>query len=539
MTAAERFFRCCFPLLVCACALAEEPGHLNMSEKLGKVSFAVSCAPAVQDRFNRAVAILHSFWYDKAEEAFAGVAAADPNCAMAHWGLAMSLYHQIWEPPVEGGGLERGWAEIRKAQVLEAKTERERGFINALAAYYKDADKLDHRTRALAYLAAMEQLHRQNPQDREVTLFYALSLIATAPLNDKTYVQQKKAGELLEPIYAEQPNHPGAAHYIIHAYDNPVLAERALAAARSYANIAPSMPHALHMPSHIFTRLGYWQEAIDSNIAAAAASRAEADGPHGGVALGEQFHAMDYLVYAYLQSGRNREAKGVLQERKALNAKVKGPKMEYATSAIPARYAVERRRWAEAADLEPATQYAPAHQAITYWARALGAAKTGNLERARQDLAHLEQLHQAQASRDAYWAAQIQIEFLEASAWLAHASGNNEEALRLARSAADLEDDAEKPPVTPGPVTPAREALGDLLAEMEQPKAALAEYEIALRNAPNRFNGLFGAARSAEKVGNRDKARSYYATLLRVADPASNRPELGSARLYLKELAQK
>jgi len=419
--------------------------------------------------------------------------------------------------------------------VLGAKTERERGFINALAAYYKDADHLDHRTRALAYVAAMEQLHQQNPQDREVSLFYALSLIATAPSTDKTYANQKKAGEILEPIYAQVPNHPGAAHYIIHAYDNPVLAPRALAAARSYAGIAPSMPHALHMPSHIFIRLGYWQEAIDSNIAAEAASKAEAEGLHGGVALGEQFHAMDYLIYAYLQSGRDYEAKRVLDERDVLKAKVKGPKMEYAASAIPARYAVERRRWSEAAELEPTTQYGAANQAITYWARAVGAAKTGKLDRARQDVARLEQLHQEQASKDLYWAEQVRIQLLEAQSWVARAAGNNEEAVRLARSAADLEDATEKRSVTPGPVVPAREALGDLLAEIGQPKTALAEYEIALRDAPNRFNGLYGAARAAEEAGEKQKASTYYAKLVEICGTSGQQsPELNRAMAFLK-----
>jgi tetratricopeptide (TPR) repeat protein len=533
----SRKLLCCSSLLLIAfsAAFADQGHHASAQQVVGKVSFPVSCAPAVQERFNRAVAILHSFWYDEAGQAFSEIAAADPTCAMAHWGIAMSLYQQLWEPPLAPGGLERGWAEIQKAQSLGAKTERERGFIEALAVFYKDADHVQHRTRALAYRDAMEKVHQANPEDREAALFHALSLIATAQPSDKSYAQQRKAGAIIEPIYAEQPNHPGAAHYLIHAYDNPVLAPRALAAARSYAKIAPSMPHALHMPSHIFVRLGYWQEVIDSNVAAKAASRAEANGPHKKSALGEQFHAMDYLMYGYLQSGRYRKAKAVLDERNGLISSVDQAKMEYAASAIPARYAVEQHRWAEAAELSPGTDYRPAYQALTYFARAIGAARSGKVERAREDVAKLQQLYEAQAAKDVYWADQIKIQHLEASAWVAHAAWDDAEAVRLARSAADLEDATEKRPVTPGPIVPARENLGDLLAETGNYSAALAEYKKGLEDSPNRFNGLYGAARAAEQLGEKQKAKFYYAKLVEICGPARQMsPELQRANAYLK-----
>ncbi len=536
MTASRKIVCCSFLLLIaCSAVLADEAHHASTSQVVGKVSFPVSCGPAVQERSNRAVAILHSFWYEQAGQAFSEIAAADPTCAMAHWGVAMSFYQQLWEPPVQPGGLERGWAEIQKAQALGARTERERGFIDALAVFYKDSEHQNHRTRALAYRDAMERVYRKNPEDHEAALFYALSLIATAQPSDKTYAEQRKAGAIIEPIYAAEPNHPGAAHYLIHAYDNPVLAPRALDAARSYAKIAPAVPHALHMPSHIFVRLGYWQETIDSNLASEAASRAEANGPHQKSAIGEQFHAMDYLMYAYLQSGRYREAKGVLEERTAELNRVDQPKTDYAASAIAARYAVEQRHWAEAAELVPGSQYRPPYQAITYFARALGAARTGKLDRAREDVAKLQQLYDAQQSKDTYWAEQIKIQQLEASAWVAHAAGNDVEAVRLARSAADSEDATEKRPVTPGPVVPARETLGDLLAEIGQPAAALAEYEKALKDSPNRFNGLYGAARAAEQAGEKQKARAYYAKLVEMCGPAKqSSPELEQANAFLK-----
>jgi len=503
--------------------------------RLGKVSFAISCDPAVQPQFNIAVAMLHSFWFEKASETFAAVAEKDPTCAMASWGVAMTHSHPIWEAPGPAD-LKAGIAAVEKAKSAGAKTQRERDYIGAIDAFYKDADKVNHRSRALAYESAMGQLQARYPDDHEAAIFYALALLATAPPDDKTYVNQKKAGAILEPLFVQQPEHPGIAHYIIHAYDYPPLAARALDAARRYAKIAPDSPHALHMPSHIFTRLGLWQESIDSNLVSAA-SAARNNAP------GNELHAKDYLIYAYLQGDQDRAARKALESPPA--GRPDDPQYMnwlYATGASPARYAVERHQWSEAAALPVPQQTFPRQryswtEANLHFARALGASRLGNTESARTDLQQLASIRDVLAQEDnKYWADQVDIQRESAAAWVALAEGKSAEALQQMKTAAEHEDRTDKHNVTPGVILPARELLGDMLLELKQPRLALAEFEATLRTAPNRFNALSGAARAAKLSGENEKAKAYYGKLLAICNHADGeRPELHEARNLLAQ----
>lgn len=537
------FLRCAFWLACGTCLagtlLAEHRHESGEPEKLGKVNFPVSCDPALQPQFNRAVALLHSFWYEKAAETFAAVAEKDPTCGMAYWGMAMTHYHAIWEAPGPAD-LRQGWEAAEKAKAVGAKTQRERDYLAAIETFYRDFTRLDHRTRALAYETAMEQLQAKYPDDREAAIFYALALRADAPAEDRTYANQKKAGAILEKIFPGQPEHPGIAHYLIHCYDYPGLAERGLEAARRYAQIAPDSPHALHMPSHIFTRLGLWQESIESNLASAAAAR-----KYG--AAGDELHARDYLVYAYLQGAQDNEAKALL---------VKIPKLHpddpgffaglYALGTMPARFAVERHQWAEAAELVPpqagpyatfpGDRYAWAESNLHY-ARALGAAHSGNLEDTQNELRQLAALQAKLVQRgEKYWAEQVGIQQEVAAAWLAFAAGDTLQSLNKLCATADHEDSTDKHPVTPGVIAPARELLGDMLLELNQPAEALTEYQAALRSAPNRFNALSGAAHAAERLGDLKRARIYYTQLLALCAHADgDRPELQDARTFLDE----
>ncbi len=519
--------------LILAATAAGQHEHMGQPQNLGTVNFPISCDAGVRQQFGRAVALLHSFWYQQAAQEFAAVAKADPACGMAYWGIAMTHYHPLWEAP-SPGDLKQGQEAAEKAKSAGAKTERERDYISAVAVFYKDFDKLDHRTRALAYEKAMEQLQSRYPDDREAEIFYSLALRATAPPSDKTYVNQKKAGAILEKIFTEEPNHPGVAHYIIHCYDYPTLANRALDAARRYAKIAPDSPHALHMPSHIFTRLGLWQESIESNLASEAAAR-KYDSP------GDELHARDYLVYAYLQEARDREARRVfaapMANRQADPQYFAGL---YSIASMPARYSVERHQWKEAAALQlppgvpPAGRYTWT-EANIYFARALGAARTGDQALARDAIGKLASFRETilQAG-DKYWAEQLEIQGEIATAWLILAEGKQDEALKQMRVAADHEDRTDKHPVTPGVILPARELLGDMLLELKQPAQALPEYEAVLRAAPNRFNAIAGAARAAELSGVHEKAKGYYTQLVdlcRMAD--GDRPELRHARKFL------
>ena len=525
-------------MLWSSCLLAQHDHPAGDAGKLGKVNFPVSCNPAVQAQFSAALAMLHSFWYEKASDTFAAVAEKDQACGMAYWGMAMTRYHQIWSPPGPAD-LKAGVSLVEKAKAAGARTQRERDYIAALDTFYKDSDKLDHRTRVLAYEKAMEELEARYPEDREAAAFYALALLATSLTTvpqDKTYAREKKAGAILEQIFAEQPEHPGMAHYLIHAYDYPPLAERGLGAARRYAKIAPDSPHALHMPSHIFTRLGLWQESIDSNLASAA-SAVKNNAP------GNELHAKDYLIYAYLQGGQDREAKKALEAPPA--GRPDDPQYMnwlYATGTSSARYAVERHHWAEAAALTvPASTFPRERYSWTeanlHFARALGASHTGDVEAARKDLQRLAEIGEILNQENSkYWADQLAIQYEVAAAWITLAEGKREEALRQMRSAADHEDKTDKHNVTPGVILPARELLGEMLLELKQPAPALMEFEATLRTAPNRFNALSGAGRAASLSGDNQKAKTYYAKLLAICDHADgDRPELRDARTLVAQ----
>jgi tetratricopeptide (TPR) repeat protein len=529
-----------FGILVTLLSLRAVTAQEKAAEKLGQVDFPVSCTAAAQKQFDQALGALHSFWYEEALRLFTGVAETDPSCAMAYWGIAMSIYYPLWVPPSQPT-LQKGTNAIEKAKSIGAKTDREGAYIAAIEVFYKDSDKLEHRARTLAYEKAMEQIHRQYPNDREAAIFYALALNATASPTDKTYAQQLKAGEILEKVFAEQPDHPGVAHYIIHSYDNPSTANRGLPAAQRYIKIAPSVPHAQHMPSHIFTRLGLWQESIHSNLGAVAASKEYAAKIHPEAAYYEQLHALDYLAYAYLQGAQDQEAKRVLDELRAIK-KVQPEAFQaaYAYAAIPARYALERRRWSEAAALTvqptafPWSRFQWA-EAVTHFARAMGAARSGNVDSSRKDIEKLESLQDALVkAKDSYWAKQVDIQRRVASAWYLRAENKSDEALQLMQSAADLEDSTDKHPVTPAPIQPARELLGEMLLELGDPVQALKEFEISHRVEPNRFRGLYGAAKAAQESGDREKARLYYAKLISLCEHAdADRPELKEANTFL------
>ena len=508
--------------------------------EFGAVDFAIGGSRAVRNDFDTAAALLHSFEYDEAEKAFAKIIDEAPGCEMAYWGVAMCNFHPLWEPPSEAD-LKKGSKAIEIANSLKPGSMREAGYVDAVAAYYKDWSKYDAHTRCVHFEKAMEQLHGAYPDDREAAIFYALALDASADPTDKTYAHQKKAGRMLDSLYALAPDHPGIIHYIIHTYDYPGLAGLALPAARRYAEVAPSSAHALHMPSHIFTRLGLWDESIRSNIRSVEAARcyAEATGIKGH--WDEELHGLDYLVYAYLQKGDNKGAEERLQylatirEVSPINFKE-----AYTFAASPCRLALENKHWAEAArlDLGPASfpwDNFPWQEAIVHFGRLLGYVHTGNLRDARTELSRLDTLHsRLMQQKDFYKAGQVGIQMTAGRAWIAHESGSDKEALELMRTAATLEDATSKHPVTPGEVLPARELFADLLLELHKPDAACNEYEAVLKKCPNRFNSLFGAGRSAALRGDTANASLYYKQLLAVADSQSTRPELDTAKAYLR-----
>lgn len=497
-------------LLVLAAARGGEAEHHShpVPEKLGTVNFATSCQPAVQGGFLRGLALLHSFSYTAAARAFEDVTERDPACAIAHWGVAMSHYHQLWEDPPAGEELRAAAEEARKAVAGRAGTEREREFCAAIATYYEGADRESTAARAVRYSNAMAEVARQNPADSEAQIFYALSLISIASPTDQTHAKQTQAAGILEPIFERQPNHPGLAHYLIHAYDSAALAPRGLAAARAYSAIAPSAPHALHMPSHVFTRLGYWDDSIASNRAARAAAHAEGD-------VGEELHAMDYMTYAYLQRGRYDEAAQIVREVAAMpNLATTGFKVGYAATAMPVRYAIERRDWAAAAALTPLPNLPPHVAALVSWARAVGKSRAGRPEAATADIEALEaRLVETRAVAKPYWVAQVTALLGEARAWRLAATGDTEGALGELRRAADGEDAVEKLPTTPGPVVPAREQLGQLLLELKRPREALLEFKAALVLAPGRRGSLVGGIAAAEALGETQTVAELKATL--------------------------
>ncbi len=476
-----------------ALSAAQEEHHHPAPEKLGTVSFPTTCKSAIQGEFDRGVALLHSFAYDSAEAAFRTVATLDPQCAMAHWGIAMTHFHQLWEPPLPAEGIPVAENEINQAEMLENASERERGFIHAVGLVFKDASTVPYRTRVTNYENAMREVAAANKKDIEAQVFYALALISNAPPSDMEHLKQKQAADLLEPLYREFPDHPGIPHYLIHAYDNQELAPRGLAAARAYAKIAPSAPHALHMPSHIFTRLGLWNDSIASNLAARNAANEQGD-------TGEQLHAMDYLVYAYLQSGCKQEAAEVIHQLKDLrNLNMGEFKIAYAATAMPIRYAVEQRQWTDAEQIADPPVSAPPHVvAIAVWARGFGFARSGHVLEAKKESETLREIEERlRTSGNTYWATQVNIMRREVLAWSAQAENSPDDAVPILRSAADDEDGMEKLPVTPGPIIPAREQLGELLLEQGNATQALKEFQTALTNSPGRRGALEGAAQAA------------------------------------------
>jgi tetratricopeptide (TPR) repeat protein len=535
-----------------ALALAAGPeAHHHHSPQLGSLSFETTCAPAAQAPFIEGLGWLHSFEYDDAARSFSKAAEADHGCAIAEWGVAMSYYHPLWVPPT-AAELEKGRAAIAKATAAGAGSQRERDYIGALGAFYRDSDRVGHKERALAYSAEMEQLHQRYPQDREAGIFYALTLIAAGTLDkDPEFTKEKQAAAILNSVLKENPDHPGVAHYLIHNFDYPALAELALPAARRYASIAPASAHAQHMPSHIFTRLGLWDEVIQSNLASEAAAKSMTQAKGFAGASREQLHAMDYLAYAYLQTGRDGEAKAVLAELNAMT-RVDEPvfSVAYAATAIPVRLLLERRRWREAASLElpenlrtlaplDGFKWAEAH---IHFARAMGAARSGNPALARDELGRLAALEQAMVVPPGTydWRKPMAVERQTAEAWLARGEGKPDEALRLMQAAADLDDATEKHPVTPGSILPAREQLGELLLELGRPNEALAAYEASLKRAPRRLVGLHGAAKAAKLAGDSGKAGRYYAELIELTKAGDGSlPEVKEARVFTAELAKR
>jgi hypothetical protein len=516
-----------------ACSLAlfadDSHSHLAPGEKLGSVSFPISCASGLQKPFERGVALLHSFEYESAEDQFKEVAKQDPGCAMAAWGQAMSLYHQLWAAPTKAN-LQHGRELLAKAQELKPKTERESEYISALAVFYRDSDKLEHSRRAEAYAAAMEKLYEHNPKDREAAIFYALSLLGSSSTDDPTLANARKAVAILNRLFEHDPGHPGIAHYIIHACDNPSMASLGLAAARKYAGIAPSSPHAVHMPSHIFARLGLWQDDIRSNEAALRAAEKMA-AMHLHV-MHHKMHSLDFLEYAYLQIGDDQKAKAEWAELQTVKKEdVEDEFKDYYDSmqaGFAARYALERRQWQEALALQPPEGARPSVQALTLWAHAVAAGHLRDSAAAQSAADQFDALLEATRKSDKPQQAKaLANSHDEARAWLAFAQGNNEDALLLLRAVANKQDKVGKGETE----TPAREMLADMLLEMNRPQEALAEFEVSLKTDPNRFNGLYGAARAAELAQQKEKAAGFYAQLIRnCAGSNSDRPELAQAK---------
>jgi hypothetical protein len=511
-------------------------------KEFGSVGFETSLSGKAREDFELAIALLHSFEYDEAEKMFASVIDEEPQTAMAYWGVAMSNYHPLWSPPNQQE-LEKGSKAVAIAQSVKEKSKREAAYIDAIASFYKDWQNTDHRTRTIRFEKAMEKVYTQFSNDKEAAIFYALALTASADPADKTFQNQKKAGSILNTLYADQPNHPGIVHYIIHAYDSPELAELALKAARKYASVAPSSAHALHMPSHIFTRLGLWDECIRSNLASVSSAQCYAKQTGIKGHWDEELHGLDYLVYSYLQKGDNQSAKQQVDYVKTISeVSPVNFKVAYAFAAIPSRYFLENKMWKDAAGLtihHANLQWEdyPWQKAIIHFTRLMGLVNTSKIDLAKTELNELNRLYnKLLEQKDSYKANQVQIQIKTAEAWIRFKEGKKDEALQLMNSAADMEDGTEKHPVTPGQVIPAREFLAEMLLQMNLPEKALTAYEADLKKNRNRFNGLYGAAIAAEKSGSIEKANQYYKQLNGIAgSPNASRKELEKVKLYLKE----
>ena len=530
-----RIFGACVLILATGSGIAQEHQHAA-GEKLGTVHLTTSCTPAAQKQFDRAVALLHSFQFSHAIDGFNTALKADSSCAMAYWGIALSH----WSNPFATGlkatsQLQDGRRAAEQGWAIGARTERERAYIAAVSKLYADFEKTPQQVRLSAYRDAMAEMAAHYPQDHEASIFYALALAASEEPTDKTYASRLKAGAILEGLFAQEPEHPGLAHYIIHTYDVPPLAARALLAAQRYSTIAPDAPHALHMPSHTFTRLGYWQDSIDSNLAASAAARREGQ-------TAEELHALDYQTYAYLQTAQDEAARRLVEllpeivsrfdPRTVISGAAPPSAGYFALAAIPARHALERQDWKAAAQLEVRETSFPYTEAMTYFARGLAAAHLGDIANARASREALTRIHERLTeSNEGYWAEQVEVQRRGVSAWTALAEGHTDEALREMKSAAELEDGTEKSAVTPGPLATSRELLGEMLLQMNLPGQALEQFETTLKREPNRFRALYGAARAAKLKGDREASRRYFRELLKVCEHADKpgRKELTEA----------
>jgi len=520
----RRVFGACAIALLAANGIAQERQH-GTGEKLGAVHFSTSCNAAAQKEFDRAVALLHSFQFNQAIEGFNTALKSDPTCGIAHWGIALSQ----WSNPFAAGmkdnsQLRAGRESAERGKAAGARTERELAYIAAVARLYSSFESTPQQARLLAYRDAMEGLASKYSDDKEAQIFYALALAAAEAPTEKTYAARLKAGAILEKLFREEPDHPGLAHYIIHTYDVPSLAGKALVAARRYSDIAPDAPHALHMPSHTFTRVGYWQDSIDSNRAAAAASRRVGQ-------TAEELHASDYQVYAYLQTAQDEAARKVLEALPEIASRfdatvvvsgAAGPDAGYfALAAIPARYAMERRDWQRAAELQPRETPFPYTDAITWFARGIGAARLRDVPKVQASVSALQDIRtRLEKAKNSYWAGQAEIQRLELVAWSSLAEGRKDLALATMKSAAEIEDGTDKKAITPGPLAPARELFGEMLLEFNQPAQALEQFEATLKKEPNRFRALYGAARAAQLSGSRETSRKYFAELLKICELA-------------------
>jgi hypothetical protein len=524
-------------VLAATLCLAKELRH-GPGENLGAVHFSTSCNGAAQREIDRAVALLHSFQFSRAIDGFKAALGRDRTCTIAYWGIALSDWGNPFAPGIiDTRLLQLGRESAERGARLGAKTERERGYLAAVSNLFRDFETTPQPARSFAYRNAMRDVAANYPEDHEAKIFYALAIAATADPGDKTYTDRLMAGELLEKLFEEEPTHPGLAHYIIHAYDVPALAGRALVAAQRYSGIAPDAPHALHMPSHTFTRLGYWQESIDSNVAAAAAARRQGQ-------AAEELHASDYEIYAYLQTGQDEAAARIIRslpelasrfDPKALLIGAGPPAAGYfAIAAIPARYALERRDWQEAEQLTVRETPFPFADAITWFARGLGAGRLGHTVAANEAFTALTLIQERLVrAKEPYWARQVEIQALAVAAWSALTTGAKGEALRQMESAAEMEDKTEKSVITPGPLSPARELLGEMLLAMNEPARALEQFEATLAKEPRRFNSLYGAAHAAQLSGSRDTSQKYFRELLNVCAHSDKR-----ARFELKEAEQ-
>ena len=502
----------------------------DVDQQLGSVHFETSCNEVAQRRFDRAMRYQHSYWYLPAKEIFDEVLKADPTCAMAHWGVALTLLDNPHNA-IPQSNLAPGLAAIQKAKTMGAKTERERDYIDALLLMYTDYDKLNHAQRIRAFREAQEKIAAKYPGDDEAQIAYAITLNTSADLNDKTYAQQLKGAAILEPISKRLPRHPGVTHYLIHLYDYSALAAKGLDAANRYASVAPAAPHAQHMPSHIYTRVGYWKQSIDSNVASVTAAKAEKS-------VGNYLHAQDYMVYAHLQLGQDKQANAVMDEMmKETDFKATVLAAHYALAAAPARYAVERGDWAGASQLQVRPSPFNFVVAISHFARALGAARSGKPDSAAADIAKLAELRdKLREAKDGYWAEIVDIQRQVAAAWLLHAEGKYAEALKAMSAAADAEDRTDKHVVTPGPLAPARELYGFMLLDRGMASEALAAFDATIKKEPNRFNAFAGAAQASERLGDKANAKDCYQKLVVLANNADTvRPELAAARKFVAE----